>query len=159
MSFISTHLAETLMVTGLLLLIVEMLVLGFSTFILLFLGLSFLLTGMAMSVNLMPATTTSALWSNALVTAVLAALLWQPLKRLQHKQHTPNEVKSDFIGHRFVLSQDVDIQGDSRYVYSGIEWQLKSHTPIAKGTQVQVSKADVGVLWITAEIQPTSDKT
>lgn len=148
MSFLSTHLAETLMVTGLVLLSVEMLVLGFSTFILLFLGLSFILTGMAMSMDILPASMTTALWSNSLITALLALLLWRPLKQMQKSKNQPKDVASDFQAHRFVLEQDVDLQGSSTYFYSGIEWKLKSQTPISAGTQVQVSKADVGVLWV-----------
>lgn len=150
MSFIETHIAEGLMIAGIILLIVEMLVLGFSTFILLFLGLSFFLSGLLMSIGVVPEGVISALWMNSIFTILIAAILWGPLKRMQKHEGKPGEIKSDFIGQELILKNDVDLNGKTQYSYSGVSWKLKSKTPLAKGTHVRVVRADVGVLWVEA---------
>ena len=82
--FSSDNMAEILMVAGLAALIIEVAVLGFATFVLLFLGASLLITGLAMTVGLLDTTLVTALWSNALLTTVLALGLWKPLRRMQN---------------------------------------------------------------------------
>lgn len=148
MSFIETHIAEGLMIAGIVLLIVEMMVLGFSTFILLFLGISFLLTGLIMTIGVVPETVISALWVNSILTTLIAIVLWKPLKRMQKHEGKPGEIKSDFIGQELMLESDVDLGGKTEYLYSGVSWKLKSNNPIAKGSHVRVTKAEVGVLWV-----------
>jgi len=64
MELLQQNLPQTLMVAGIAALIIEVAVLGFATFILLFFGASLLITGFAMSLDLLPATATAALWSN-----------------------------------------------------------------------------------------------
>jgi len=147
MDVLLNNLPETLMVAGILAMIVELAVLGMATFVLLFLGASLLLTGLAMSIGLLPDTGTAALWSNAVVTALLAALLWQPLKRMQNQRQSKN-IDSDFARQTFVLEDDIDASGNATYLYSGIRWKLKSKQPLSKGTLVEVVKADVGTLWV-----------
>ncbi|ALU45395.1 NfeD family protein [Pseudoalteromonas rubra] len=149
MTLLVEHLSQILIVLGLLALIVEVAVLGFATFVLFFLGLSLVLSGLMMSVGLLDATLMNALWVNAVLTAALAGLLWQPLKRMQAKTQS-TEVNSDFADITFTLSEDLNEQSQLSYAYSGITWQLKSETPIAKGTTVKVVKKSVGVLWVAA---------
>lgn len=148
MSFLETHLAESLMISGIVFLIVEMLVLGFSTFILVFLGLSFLISGLVMSAGFVSESVISALWLNSILTTAIAMLLWKPLKRMQQHKGEPSEIQSDFIGQELMLEDDVDLNGKTQYLYSGVYWKLKSKTPLAKGCHVRVTKADVGVLWV-----------
>lgn len=145
--FISQYLAESLIVLGLILLTVEVIILGFSTFILFFLGISLILTGMGVWVELLPATWTSIFIANAVITTVLTAGLWRPLKRIQNTTDTKT-VKNDFIGISFFVEQAVDRQGLYQHKYSGISWQVKSEQPISANTEVEVVKADVGVLWV-----------
>ncbi|KNC68457.1 NfeD family protein [Pseudoalteromonas ardens] len=149
MTLLVEHLSQILIVLGLLALIVEVAVLGFATFVLFFLGLSLVLSGLMMSVGLLDATLMNALWVNALLTAALAGVLWQPLKRMQAKTQS-TEVNSDFADITFTLSEDLNEQSQLTHAYSGITWQLKSETPIAKGTTVKVVKKSVGVLWVAA---------
>lgn len=147
MEFITNNLAQSLMILGILALIIEVAVLGMSTFILLFLGMSLFATGLMMNFSLLEESLTTALWSNTVVTAALALLLWQPLKRMQENTDT-KEVRSDFAELSFVLSSDVDDQGLTTHRYSGINWQLKSKHPITAGTEVTVVKKEVGVMWV-----------
>ncbi len=149
MEFITNNLAQTLMILGVLALIIEVAVLGMSTFILLFLGISLFATGLMMNFALLEDSLTTALWSNTLVTAACAVLLWKPLKRMQDNVDN-KEVKSDFAELDFVLTSDVDELGVSTYSYSGVSWKLKSQQPLSAGTHVKVVKKEVGVMWVAA---------
>lgn len=149
MDFLLQNLAESLMVLGILALIVEVAVLGFSTFVLFFFGLSLLITGGLMTLDVLSANASTAFWSNAILTALLSLSLWQPLKKMQ-SQTDDKQVKHDFADHSFVLDSDVDSKGESLYQYSGINWKLKSEQPIEKGTLVRIARMEVGVLWVEA---------
>ena len=143
------HLPQGLRVLGLLALIVEVVVLGFATFILLFIGISLLITGFLMQMSILPVDLVTALWSNALLTSILAAVLWKPFKRLQNKTDD-RQVKNDFAEQTFVVEHDIDASGQATHRYSGVEWKLKSLQPIAAGTLVKVVSSEVGVLWVEA---------
>lgn len=147
MEVVLQNLPKVLMVAGIAALIIEVAVLGFATFILLFFGASLLITGLAMSLGILPATGTVALWSTTALTAVLALVLWKPLKNMQNEVEEEG-IHGDFARQQFVLDEDVDSSGKSVYVYSGIQWKLKSYEPISRGTLVEVTKVDVGVLWV-----------
>jgi len=151
MDFITQNLPQTLMVLGIVALIIEVAVLGLSTFILLFFGLSLFLTGLLMSFGILPDSLTTALWSNTVVTAGLAVVLWKPLKQIQNRVDK-KQVNSDFAELTFVLTSDVTEQGLTTHQYSGISWKLKSAQPIIAGTEVLVTKKEVGVMWVTPKI-------
>lgn len=148
MQWFLDNLAQNLMILGVVLLIIEVALLGFATFILLFVGLSLLITGFSMQFGFLDATVTTALWSNVVITCILAVGLWQPLKRLQANSDN-KQVTSDFADDLvFILDEDVDNNGNSHYTYSGVQWRLKSEVPLAKGTSVKVVKKEVGVMWV-----------
>ena len=149
MEFIVNNLPEALMIMGVIALIIEVAVLGLSTFILLFLGISLFSTGLMMNVGLLEASLTTALWSNTLITSACAFLLWKPLKRMQDNVDN-KEVKSDFAELDFIIKDDVNDLGSTTYSYSGIDWKLKSHQPLSAGTHVKVVKKEVGVMWVEA---------
>lgn len=143
------HLAQWLIALGLLALVVEVAVLGLSSFILVFLGLSLTVSGGLMALGILPETLVTAIWSNALLSGIAALVLWKPLKQLQENRQTES-VRGDFAQESFILEADVDISGKSERKYSGISWKLKSQTPISAGTEVRVIKVEVGTLWVEA---------
>lgn len=147
MDFILQNLPQALMVLGIIALIIEVAVLGLSTIILLFFGLSLLITGFSMSIGILPDSLTTALWSNTVVTAILAIGLWKPLKKMQNRVDT-KPLTNDFAELTFTLDGDVTDQGLTTYNYSGISWKLKSEQAISAGTRVYVMKKDVGVMWV-----------
>ena len=147
MDSIVDNIAQTLVIAGIVALIIEVVILGFATFVLLFLGLSLVLSGSMMYAELITPSWLNALWVNAVLTFLLALLLWKPLKRMQNNVES-SDVKSDFAEIEFALSDDVNQNSTVHYAYSGIQWQLKSQSPITKGTMVKVIKKEVGVLWI-----------
>lgn len=147
LDFIAEHLTQSLIVLGLGMLIIDVVLLGFATFVLTFVGAAMLITGSLIGLGILPADPMMALFSITILTALLAAGLWQPLKKLQNK-NGQTRIDNDFAEHEFTLAEDVDRQGNSRYVYSGIQWRLKSEQPITKGSTVKVVRSEVGVLWV-----------
>lgn len=149
MDYIAQNLSESLIIAGIALLIIEVAILGFATFVLFFMGCSMIITGVLMLIGVLDATYITAFWSNALVTAILAALLWKPLKKSQQNSDADKETPTT-IDHQFVLEDDADAQGLTHHQYSGIQWKVKSQQPLTKGTLVKVVRAEVGALWVGA---------
>ena len=149
MDWAFNNLAESLLILGILLLVIEVAVLGFSTFVLFFVGCAALVTAGLLYVGIIPDTWLSAMFSTGVVTALSAALLWKPLKNMQTQVDT-TKVKSDLVGHRFVLVEDVAPGLTPEYHYSGINWKLIASEHLVAGTQVEVIQADVGVFHIKA---------
>ncbi len=143
MDWISNNLANVLIIIGLVLLAIEVGVLGFSVMVLFFIGLGCLLSGILIFVGVLPATVVSALTGVAILSFLSAVILWKPLKKLQNEVVESN-VKSDLIGHSFVLETDISSRDHGVHNYSGIEWKVKSDDPISAGTEVEVIHADVG---------------
>lgn len=142
------YLPQILIASGIIALAVEITILGFATFILLFLGLGLLLTGLAMQVNFLSVDINHAMWSVSIVTFVSALLLWKPLRRMQSNQGS-QKIESDFAKETFQLTEDVDKgSNDVLYLYSGINWKLRSRKPLSKGQWVKVVETEVGVLWV-----------
>ncbi|MGB0734087.1 MAG: NfeD family protein [Pontibacterium sp.] len=148
MEFIDQYLVQTLAVLGIAVLAIEMLVLGFSTFVLAYVGIALVLTSIAMWAGVIPVTIASAVLSSAVFTAIAWALLWKPMKNMQNKvDSTP--VTSDMVGYSFVLESDISRQSPGKHHYSGIEWKVVSDTPIAAGTRVDVVELNVGEMRVT----------
>jgi hypothetical protein len=91
----------------------------------------------------------AAMFSTGLLTALSAVLLWKPLKSMQTDVDT-TKVKSDLVGHRFVLVEDVAPELTPDYHYSGINWKLITSENIVAGTRVEVVQAAVGKFYIKA---------
>ena len=151
MSWFSENLAEFLIIIGLALLVIEILILGFSTFILLFVGIAGIISGGLIYLGIIPETMLSALLSMGIITAVSALLLWKPLKSMQEDVE-PADATNDLIGTRFTLTDDVSDTVHPEYKFSGIVWKLDSADTIAAGTEVEVTHTDVGRLTVKAVI-------
>jgi membrane protein implicated in regulation of membrane protease activity len=149
MDWAFNNLAESLLILGILLLAIEIVVLGFSTFVLFFVGCGAVITAGLLYVGIIPDTGLAAMFSTGLLTALSAVLLWKPLKNMQTDVDvTP--AKGDLVGHSFVLAEDVAPELTPEYHYSGIDWKLKASEYLVAGTQVEVIQADVGVFHIKA---------
>ncbi|MFT2110815.1 NfeD family protein [Marinomonas sp. 2405UD68-3] len=144
---ISDFIPHSMIAMGIVLLTIEILVLGFSTFVLFFLGVSLILTGSLMFAGVLPITLSNILLSNALISFLLAIALWKPLKKMQnHTDTTP--VKSDFTGLQFMITEEISDMSAPVYKYSGITWKLMSEQKIPANSKVEVVKAEVGVFWV-----------
>ena len=149
MEWITNNMAAALVFIGLALLAIEVAVLGFSVVILFFIGLGCLLTGALIFAGLLPGTLSSSLLGVAVLTIASAAGLWKPLKKLQDNVE-PKDVTSDLIGQSFVLDSDISHSKTGQQHFSGVVWKIRSDDEIAAGTEVEVVKAKVGELTVTA---------
>lgn len=141
------NIPQTLVILGLLTLIIEVLILGCSTFVLLFFGIAILLTSGLIYMGMIEANWISTILTLAIITLALAIVLWKPLKKLQNKP-SKTDIKSDFAVITFKLEKDLSPSERYTFNYSGIQWQIKSETQIEKGVMVEVIKKEVGVLWV-----------
>ncbi|KJG13837.1 activity regulator of membrane protease YbbK [Photobacterium iliopiscarium] len=141
------NIPQTLVILGLLTLIIEVLILGCSTFVLLFFGIAMLLTSGLIYMGMIEANWISTILTLAIITLALAIVLWKPLKKLQNKP-SKTDIKSDFAVITFKLEKDLSPSERYTFNYSGIQWQIKSETQIEKGVMVEVIKKEVGVLWV-----------
>lgn len=146
MDYLHTHLMETLVVLGLVLLAIEVMILGFSTFFLFFVGVAALGTALLFFLGV-PETWLNALLGTGVLTALSAALLWKPLKNMQLKTET-HKVKSDLIGMEFELPEDIKPGKTTHFRFSGIKWQLKCNSEESAGTRVKVTDIEVGIMHI-----------
>ena len=147
MDLITQNLPEALLIIGLILLVVEVLVLGFSTFFLFFVGLGFIFTGLVFFTGLIENNLINALISLAVVSGLSAAFLWKPLKRMQNVVDT-DQVENDLIGYQFQLPGPLSSKTTLKHQYSGISWQISSDQAIAAGEQVQVIAVSVGKMKV-----------
>lgn len=147
MAWLSANLASLLVGAGLILLAIEVGVLGFSVFILFFIGVACLITGVLMWLTLVPATLWSACVCVAILTVLLALLLWEPLKRLQNSTKA-TEVKGDLIGQRLTLQSPVSPTTPTRQRYSGVEWLVHCDSALPAGAEVEIVKVEVGSLKV-----------
>jgi hypothetical protein len=151
MNWINDNLSESLIIVGLALLVIEVVVLGFSTFVLFFVGLAAVVAGWLMAIGVVPYSTLSALSSLGVLTALLALLLWRPLKSMQGKVES-KKVTSDLVGHSFILNEAVSMTKNPTYRYSGIEWSLSSEQELSAGTLVEVTGVAVGAFIVREKL-------
>lgn len=150
------NIANYLIFTGLAILAIEIVVMGFSTFILTFFGLAMLFTGVLVTTETIAPQLMPIAASVAVFSALLAALLWRPLKMLQNRTEL-KPVSSDLVGHRFKLESVVTPDAPTSVKYSGITWKVVSETPIAAGTLVETVEVDVGQ-WRVQPVAASDDK-
>lgn len=143
LEYMQSHLSQTLMVVGLLLLAIEILVLGFSTFVLFYLGCATIITGILISFKVLPEDMLIASGVIAVLSAIIAVVSWKPLKALQNDVEV-SKTTNDMIGHRFVLEQDLKLGQSITLRYSGIDWAVSAKQAISQGVEVEVTDITVG---------------
>ncbi|WP_100656400.1 NfeD family protein [Alteromonas flava] len=141
-----TNMPHLLLGVGLIFLILEV-ILGFTTVLLLTLGLSLIITSGLMYGEFLDEDLLHAFIAIAVIDTVLLALLYRPMKKLQQDKK-PNAVKSDLIGDTFELDADIGPGIKATQRFSGINWQVKSFQPIARGTTVKITQVEVGLLHV-----------
>lgn len=149
MAWLTDNLSILLIIVGIALLAVEVGVFGFTVFLLFFVGLACIVTGIMMQL-LIPQTMAWGLGMVAVLSVTFAAALWSPLKKMQNSSAGNIAVKNDLIGHSFILERDIAPGGHGKHRMSGVDWKVRSDAPLKAGTQVQVVKVDVGELTIAS---------
>ena len=152
--YFNTHLYAFWFAAGFILLAVELLVLGFSTGFVLFLGLAALVTGGLLRLELIPSTWLGSVAAFAIGSVVLSFVLWKPFKHLQHNRVIPKKDNtSDIIGYEFRLSEDISISSPGLTRYSGIDWRVEIDNDagienISAATLVTVTSVDAGKFYV-----------
>ena len=159
MDIISQHFPGFWIALGFALLAAEVLLFGFTTIILLFSGLAALTTGLLMMAQVLPETWVAGVASFGILTGIISALLWAPLRKLQNRQAPEHLANSDFIGLEFILDENITPLKPGKYRYSGIDWKVElaqdSEHPLHKGQRVRVVSVDVGIFRVQA-VDPAS---
>ncbi len=150
--YIANHHAEFWLVVGFIMLAIEVIT-GFTTGIFLFGGLGALVTGLLMSVGLLPETWIAGVSSTGISSGVITSLLWKPLKNLQGDRPVEKDNSSDFIGYEWVLDNDITVTKPGATHYSGIAWKVGIDKDagvdnIAAGQRVTVSSVEVGLFKV-----------
>jgi len=147
MEYVFSHLPQTLIVLGLILLAIEVLILGFSTFFVFFIGIGFIATGVLMALGFIPETLLNSLLTAAVISAVVALVSWKPIKKMQNKV-VLKAVNNDMIGHQFMLTGELAVGQTVTHRYSGIDWQVKAKEQLAAGAEVKIVAIEVGLLTV-----------
>ncbi|MGB5445475.1 MAG: NfeD family protein [Psychromonas sp.] len=147
METIFPYLPQSFIVIGLILLVIEIMILGLSTFYLFFIGTGMIASGLLMAIGVIPETLFNALWSTAIIATLVALVAWKPMKNMQNKVE-PKQVNNDMIGHQFVLTEELAIGRTITHRYSGINWQVKAKEPLSAGTEVKIIGIEVGLLTV-----------
>jgi len=147
MHYILSHLPQTLVVVGLIFLAIEVLVLGFSTFVLFFIGIASIVSAGLMALGLIPATGLTALLATAIIATIVAFVSWKPMKRMQNKVEV-KQIDNDIIGQCFFLSEALPLGQAITHHYSGIDWQVRAKEALPIGTEVKIIKMEVGLLTV-----------
>lgn len=153
MDYINNNLSGFWIGLGFALLAAEVLLFGFGTIIFLFAGLGAVITGLLMSVGVVPETWVAGTASFGISTGISSAILWKPLMAMQNKSTQKREQASDIVGLEFVLEQDIGITTAGNYCYSGMDWKVEIDSnsaldAISKGQRVVVAAVEVGLLRV-----------
>jgi len=135
------------MVVGLILLAIEVLVLGFSTFVLFFIGIGSIASAGLMALGLIPITGLTALLATAIIATIVAIVSWKPMKRIQNKVEI-KQIDNDIIGQHFFLAEALPLGQAITHRYSGIDWQVRAKINLSAGTEVKIIKMEVGLLTV-----------
>ena len=151
--YINNHLSGFWIALGFALLAAEVLLFGFTTIILLFAGIGALVTGLMLSVGVLPETWIASTACFGITTGISSALLWKPLMKMQDVSAAQKKQKSDFIGLEFVLEDDISNTAPGKHRYSGIDWKVEldagsEKDALSKGSRVIVTAVDVGIMRV-----------
>ena len=146
-SYINQNLVQLLVVGGLLILVIEIIILGLSTFILFVIGTSAILTGLVIAMGLIPAELSYATVS-FLVTSCMVWLISRPLFQYMKNEFNPVNGNKELIGHRFTLPEDLTIGQSITLHYLGTDWQVSAREAIFLGLEVEIIKVMAGKLTV-----------
>lgn len=160
--YINTHQAEFWIVAGFTLLIIELLLLGLSTGVVIFAGLGCLLTGLLMLAGVLPETWLVGISGVGINTAIVTALLWKPFRKIQGDRAPTKDNSSDFVGLEFVLETRITLTQPGKTRYSGVDWRVEidpdaGTNEIDGGQYVVVTSLDAGVFRVKLRNPPAPE--
>lgn len=155
--YINANLGQFWITFGIILLIIEFLVFGLGSMVLLFVGIGAVLTGLLMMIGVLPETWTAGVASAGIISGITTTLLWKPMRKFQGERTPTPDRSSDLIGLEFVTEQNITVQHAGTYRYSGIEWKVEIDQTagvdsIATGSRVRVTTVDVGLFRVAPTV-------
>ncbi|MDH5764872.1 MAG: NfeD family protein [Gammaproteobacteria bacterium] len=146
--YIANHQAEFWVITGFILLAVEVGT-GFVIGVFLFTGLGALVTGLLMMASILPETWIVGVACTGISSGLIATALWKPLKKLQGEGVAKKDNSSDLVGYEFITESDISMANPGSTQYSGISWKVEIDRQagvetIASGQRVVVTSVEVG---------------
>ena len=154
--FFQNNVEEITALFGLFILMIDVWVLGFTSIILLILGITSIVTALFISFGILPDTFSSAIGFSGFSAASLIYIFWKPLKRIQVIDQSKFNIHNDYIGLTFMLLSDLSEKKTIIVKYSGINWNIilaPSHSGLILriGTCVKVIAIDVGKFIVIPE--------
>jgi hypothetical protein len=139
------------------LLVLEALVFGFTSGVVLFTGIGALLTGGLLWGGVLPAGWLYGVACFGLCSGMSAAVLWKALLKFQNFDVTAKDNSSDMIGYTFRLEQAISLDSPGSTRYSGIDWRVEidaaaGYGEIAAGSRVAVTSVDAGVFRVRVAV-------
>ena len=148
------YLPEFFFAIGVILLLIEIIFLGFSTFVLFFLGIGCVATSLLLFLGAVPLAVDKALLATSLISVGSAVVLWRFLKQLTSEN---NEIRVDegFVNHEFTLSEPISRTSPGRYRYSSVTWQVLPYKDVAleAGMKVEVVSVEVGQFLVQEKVE------
>jgi len=159
--YLNEHQATFWIITGIVLLAIEILAFGMASGVLLFAGSGALVTGTFLALGVIPPSWDVSIACFAVTSALSAITLWKPMKRMQGEGNVTPGQTSDLIGYSFRLDTDISTTKPGSCRYSGIAWRVEiadeaTVVQISAGQIVRVVAVDVGLFHVVPE-QPSHD--
>ena len=148
------YLPEIFFAIGIIFLLIEIVFLGFSTFVLFFLAIGSIATSLLLFLGTIPLAVDKALFATSLISVGSAVVLWRFLKQLTSEKNEP-EVDEGFVNHEFTLSETISRTSPGSYRYSSVTWQVVPYKDVAlqAGMKVEVVSVEVGRFFVQEKVE------
>ncbi len=152
------YLPEFFFAAGVVLFLIEIIFLGFSTFVLLFLGVGCVATALLLFLEIIPLAVDTALLATSLISAGCAIVSWRFLKQLTIDKNE-TRVVAGFVNYEFTLPETISRSSPCTYRYSSIDWEVVPHGDVTleAGVRVEVVSVEVGTFFV--EEKARDDRT
>ena len=143
------YLPEFFFAVGVILLLVEIIFLGFSTFVLLFLGMGCVATSLLLFLEIIPLAVDNALLATSLISIGSAIVLWRVIEQLTSDKNE-TRVDAGFVNHEFTLPETISRAAPGTHRYSSVNWEVVPHSDVTirAGKKVEVVSVEVGTFFV-----------
>ncbi len=148
------YLPEIFFAIGIFFLLIEIVFLGFSTFVLFFLAIGCIATSFLLFLGTIPLAVDKALLATSLISVGSAVVLWRFLKQLTSEKNE-SQVDEGFVNHEFTLSETISRTSPGSYRYSSVTWQVVPYKDVAlqAGMKVEVVSVEVGRFFVQEKVE------
>lgn len=147
------YLPEFFFAAGIILLLIEIIFLSFSTFVLFFLGIGCITTALLLYLEMVPLAVDKALLTTSIVSIGAAVVLWRSINRLT-SDNSETRVDEGFVNHEFILIESISRVSPGNYRYSSVNWEVLPHGDVTleAGVKVEVVSVEVGRFFVQEKV-------